>query len=256
MQHAVSELVESKKAVLNLKNSAGREMQARLCIKTFGGHKCRRSRTWRAWPGCRAPPCWSPLPKGPAHTSSCTQHLVCPAIPVVNSYLRWTKLSCYSSWAGGPARDHVVLGDPLMGNGHLVNRDGLPEHHYGCAIAPVGDHVLLLGSEGAILAQTAPPAGACCSNGSCGKSSKIKIQVKMVRVAAGVKTVRLLMSWQERLAALRDIGQWELALLIGLNVWQEAGRASHDDETEEAGWRGEGVGAEPSQVSSLELLFL
>ena len=66
----------------------------------------------------------------------------------------------------------MVLGDSLVGHGHLANRDGLPEHHYGCAVTPVGDHVLLLGSEGAASSRLHDQLEAFCCNGSYGKPNE------------------------------------------------------------------------------------
>ena len=56
------------------------------------------------------------------------------------------------------------------------------------------------------------------------------------------------MTWQERLASLRGIGQWELALLVGLDILQTAKSAAAGTLAAVHLWRGEGKGAEPHQV--------
>lgn len=61
---------------------------------------------------------------------------------------------------------------------------------------------------------------------------------------AGVKTTRLL-GWRERLAYLRERRQFERALGVGLEILQAATGAPGTS----GAWRGEGGGAEPTQVS-------
>ena len=74
---------------------------------------------------------------------------------------------------------------------------------------------------------------------------------------AGVRIARLL-NWQERLSALRDISQWELALLVGLDILQTAQSSSsgvpHEDV--QRVWRGEGRGADPQQVGDILVVLL
>lgn len=62
-------------------------------------------------------------------------------------------------------------------------------------------------------------------------------------IGAGIGVAKL-MSWSERLASLRDLHQFELAILVGLDILQAAsapGSALHL-------WKAEGLDADPSQV--------
>ncbi len=66
--------------------------------------------------------------------------------------------------------------------------------------------------------------------------------------AAGLR-VALLMSWQERLSGLQELGSWELALLIGLDILQTASRSKTKGARPTGLLRGEGQGADINQVT-------
>ena len=56
------------------------------------------------------------------------------------------------------------------------------------------------------------------------------------------------MGWQERLTGLQDLGSWELALLIGLDVLQTASSTKLRGAKPIGLLRGEGQGADITQV--------
>ncbi|KAK9804391.1 hypothetical protein WJX72_010740 [[Myrmecia] bisecta] len=145
-----------------------------------------------------------------------------PALALVMEHGPRTYLSIYSA-TGSEVRERVAFDDCLVGQAALINRFGSPEQAYHAALAGSTERLLLLATE-------------------------------------GVRTARLL-SWQERLAALRDMGAWEHALHLGLAALQVA-RSSQAASTPgeqtpdgplanaELPWPGAGRGADVAAIAT------
>ncbi|KAL3136710.1 hypothetical protein ABBQ38_005943 [Trebouxia sp. C0009 RCD-2024] len=109
--------------------------------------------------------------------------------------------------SGGAVREQLVFEDSLVGAHHIVNSQGIPEQACHTALALTPERMLLLGSQ----AQTKQST----DTARCGGVSDCR------QYGSGVRSARLL-SWQERLAGLRDLGLWDHALWLGLHIYQAA----------------------------------
>lgn len=59
------------------------------------------------------------------------------------------------------------------------------------------------------------------------------------------------MTWQERLTGLHQLGLWEHAMLVGLDILQTASDTPPEEVHKRQFLRGEGVGADINQVATL-----
>ncbi|KAL0030409.1 hypothetical protein WJX79_001821 [Trebouxia sp. C0005] len=123
--------------------------------------------------------------------------------------------------SGSGARETLVFEDSLVGSQHIVNASGIPEQACHASLASTPDRLILLASQ-------------------------------------GVRSARLL-SWQERLAALRELLVWDHALWLGLRIYT-APRPPHTKAgTPTAAlsvWMEEGKGADPAAVAAALVALL
>ena len=148
---------------------------------------------------------------------------------------------------GSGVRERVVFEDSLVGSQHIVNASGIPEQACHVSLAFTPDRLILLAFQGqratdpdlhvrilhtlftcAVLMQrNTGPALRCMSTSRCidfrvAICLVLSIDVTVNRcVIAGVRSARLL-SWQERLAALRELLLWDHALWLGLRIYTAA----------------------------------
>ncbi|KAL0048183.1 hypothetical protein WJX82_009442 [Trebouxia sp. C0006] len=123
--------------------------------------------------------------------------------------------------SGNGVRERLVFEDSLVGSQHIVNASGIPEQACHASLAFTPDRLILLASQ-------------------------------------GVRSARML-SWQERLAALRELLLWDHALWLGLRIYTAA-QPHHS----KAGtptpvlsvWREEGKGADPAAVAAALVALL
>lgn len=67
----------------------------------------------------------------------------------------------------------------------------------------------------------------------------------------GVRVAKLL-SWQERITSLQDLGMWELAVLLGLDIYETALTTYPEQPKPLGALRGEGHGADVNQVRPMD----
>ncbi|KAL0018560.1 hypothetical protein WJX77_004866 [Trebouxia sp. C0004] len=123
--------------------------------------------------------------------------------------------------SGSGVRERLVFEDSLVGSQHIVNMSGIPEQACHVSVAFTPDRLILLASQ-------------------------------------GVRSARLL-SWQERLAALRELLLWDHALWLGLRIYMAAQPHDIKAGTQTAPltvWREEGKGADPAAVAAALVALL
>lgn len=154
--------------------------------------------------------------------------------------------------AGNSVRERLVFEDSLVGSQHIVNSSGIPEQACHVSLAFTPDRLLLLASQGQhmshqplclshvtlSLSYHIPPVLFTKTEGySCRSCIGIKPRVFTSAchflhylhvdilltwgTPAGVRSARML-SWQERLASLRDLLLWDHALWLGLRIYTVA----------------------------------
>eukprot|EP00884_Botryococcus_braunii_P022622 jgi/Botrbrau1/9043/Bobra.0376s0020.2 len=142
-----------------------------------------------------------------------------PSLALLCEHGPRTILQLYDS-SGTVVKERLVVGDSLLPQSYVLNSSEVPEACYHNSVAASPDRILLLASQ-------------------------------------GLKLARML-SWQERVASLRDVGHWEAALLSAFSILRNAGPSPSPLPSDPGAvvWKGEGRGADPRAVADVIISVL